>query len=301
MRSRPGHRHPGAAEAGARLLRREILAITQVRVLLAAAARPVPRRVARDWRTCSRYCRTKASSTGGPLAVGAFEQFRARWRPPARRHCQQIDTSALPSSTPPGPRPDADRPQWPACPFGRDAAHAECSTLPPGGQTDLAAASCGLSIVPAAVSERDVHRPAGSRPPPRDLLADKFNASVRRVPAARAPRAGPAHQPAQTPAILQESSPSAQRIETTFKRSPPMELARHARIPSGLLAHSRTIAAHTLMRLPRRTVINPHNAPEAVNSAEVAAAVLADAADVGFVGGPTCRRGCAPSRSAGTC
>lgn len=39
----------------------------------------------------------------------------------------------------------------------------------------------------------------------------------------------------------------------------------------------------------------------AVNSAEVAAAVLADSADVGFVEGPTSPKGCAPNRSAGTC
>ena len=105
----------------------------------AAAARPgsSPRWPATG-RTCSRYCRTKASSTGGPAGCGARSSSSARrWRPACPKTTASRSTPArCRSSTPPGPRPRRlDRPQWPACPVRpRRRARRVVLRLPPGGQ-----------------------------------------------------------------------------------------------------------------------------------------------------------------------
>ena len=115
------------------------------------------------------------------------------------------------------------------------------------------------SIVPAAVSERDV---AGDLldgvPPPRDLLADKgfsgraFAAAQARrgtavlVPPAKGQRA------AMPSILLKVIAEWRNRVETTFSEiTVQMELARHgAHTFWGLLTRTAaTIAAHTLRRI----------------------------------------------------
>ncbi len=111
---------------------------------------------------------------------GAFEQIRAVLAAQLPEDdCQQVDTSALPVKHPSRVRgPD----QWTgpgndlAARFGRDAAHAEWFYgFRLAVKTDLGSRIVrAWSIVPAAVSERDVAvdlLEAG--PAPRDLLADK--------------------------------------------------------------------------------------------------------------------------------
>src|SRR5260221_6950002 len=111
---------------------------------------------------------------------GASEQLRALLaaRLP-EDDCQQIGTSALPVKHASRVRgPD----QWTgpgndlAARFGRDAAHAEWFYgFRLAIKTDLGSRIVrAWSIVPAAVSERDVaHDLLAAGPPPRDLLADK--------------------------------------------------------------------------------------------------------------------------------
>ena len=196
---------------------------------------------------------------------GAFEQLRAilAARLP-EDDCQQVDTSALPVKHPSRVRgPDG----WTgpgndlAARFGRDAAHAEWFYgFRLAIKTDLGSRIVrAWSIVPAAVSERDV---AGdlleAGPAPRDLLADKgFNGAA--FAAAQAARGTAVLVPpgkkdrAATPSILLKVIAEwRNRIETTFSEiTVQMELARHgAHTFWGLLTRTAaTIAAHTLLRV----------------------------------------------------
>jgi len=193
---------------------------------------------------------------------GAFEQLRIvlAARLP-EDDCQQVDTSALPVKHPSRVRgPD----QWTgpgndlAARFGRDAACAEWFYgFRLAAKTDLGSRIVrAWSIVPAAVSERDVAvdlLEAG--PAPRDLLADKgFNG---RAFAAQLAAAGTAvlvppdkkHRAAMPSALLKVIAEWRNRIETTFSEiTDQMELARHgAHTFWGLLTRTAaTIAAHTL-------------------------------------------------------
>ena len=233
----------------------------------AAAARPgsSPRWPATG-RTCSRYCRTKARlNRRARWLWGAFEQFRAALaaRLP-EDDCQQIDTSALPVKHASRVRgPDGwTGPNGLHARFGRDAAHAEWFYgFRLAAKTDLGSRIVrAWSIVPAAVSERDVGTDLlEAGPPPREPARGQGvqRQGVRRVPGCPQHRsAGPAHQgPAQDlhiQAILQKVIAQwRNRIETTFKEiTDQMELARHgAHTFWGLLARTAaTIAAHTLMR-----------------------------------------------------
>jgi hypothetical protein len=196
---------------------------------------------------------------------GAFEQLRAALaaRLP-EDDCQQVDTSALPVKHPSRVRgPD----QWTgpgndlAARFGRDAAHAEWFYgFRLAAKTDLGSRIVrAWSIVPAAVSERDV---AGDLlddgPAPRDLLADKgFNG--RAFAAAQAARGtavlvppGKGQRAAMPSILLKVIAEWRNRIETTFSEiTDHMELARHgAHTFWGLLTRTAaTIAAHTLRRI----------------------------------------------------
>src|SRR5271167_4199264 len=195
---------------------------------------------------------------------GAFEQLRLALaaRLP-EDDCQQVDTSALPVKHPSRVRgPD----QWTgpgndlAARFGRDAAHAEWFYgFRLAVKTDLGSRIVrAWSIVPAAVSERDVAvdlLEAG--PAPRDLLADK-GFSGGGFAAAQAARGTAVLVPpdkkqrAVTPsALLKVIAEWRNRIETTFSEiTDRMELARHgAHTFHGLLTKTAaTIAAHTLLR-----------------------------------------------------
>jgi hypothetical protein len=193
---------------------------------------------------------------------GAFEQLRAvlAARLP-EDDCQQVDTSALPVKHPSRVRgPD----QWTgpgndlAARFGRDAAHAEWFYgFRLAVKTDLGSRIVrAWSIVPAAVSERDVAfdlLEAG--PAPRDLLADKGFSG--RAFAAQLASGGTAvlvppdkEQRAAMPSSLRKVIAEwRNRIETTFSEiTDQMELARHgAHTFWGLLTRTAaTIAAHTL-------------------------------------------------------
>jgi hypothetical protein len=143
----------------------------------------------------------------------------------------------------------------------RDAAHAEwfygfrlAAKTDPGSRIVRA-----RSIVPAAVSERDV---AGDLlddgPAPRDLLADKgFNG--RAFAAAQAARGtavlvppGKGQRAAMPSILLKVIAEWRNRIEATFSEiTDHMELARHgAHTFWGLLTRTAaTIAAHTLRRI----------------------------------------------------
>ena len=230
----------------------------------AAAARPgsSPRWPATG-RPCSRYCRTKASSPAARWLWGAFEQFRAALaaRLP-EDDCQQIDTSALPVKHASRVRgPDGwTGPNGLHARFGRDAAHAEWFYgFRLAAKTDLGSRIVrAWSIVPAAVSERDVGTDLlEAGPPPRDLLADKgFNGkafAASQAACGTAVLVPPTRDQRKTmPAILQKVIAQwRNRIETTFKEiTDQMELARHgAHTFWGLLARTAaTISAHTLMR-----------------------------------------------------
>jgi IS5 family transposase len=145
--------------------------------------------------------------------------------------------------------------------FGRDAAHAEWFYgFRLAVKTDLGSRIIrAWSIVPAAVSERDV---AGdlleAGPAPRDLLADK-GFSGRAFAAAQAARGTAVLVPpdkgqrAAMPSILRKVIAEwRNRVETTFSEiTVQMELARHgAHTFWGLLTRTAaTIAAHTLLRV----------------------------------------------------
>jgi Transposase DDE domain len=243
----------------------EILAITQVRVLLGRRSEAgFLAEVARDWAHLFPVLpRQSELNRRARWLWGAFEQFRAALaaRLP-EDDCQQIDTSALPvkhASRVRGPGGWTGPNGLPAR-FGRDAAHAEWFYgFRLAAQTDLGSRIVrAWSIVPAAVSERDVGTDLlEAGPPPRDLLADKgFNgkafaaSQAARGTAVLVPPTRDQHET--MPAILQKVIAQwRNRIETTFKQiTDQMELARHgAHTFWGLLARTAaTIAAHTLMR-----------------------------------------------------
>jgi len=256
-------RRPGPAPA---CTDAELLAIAQVRHLLGRRSEAgFLAEVARDWGHLFPVlpCQSEANRRIRWL-WGAFEQLRAvlAARLPDD-DCQQVDTSALPVKHPSRVRgPDG----WTgpgndlAARFGRDAAHAEWFYgFRLAVKTDLGSRIVrAWSIVPAAVSERDVA--AGlleAGPVPRDLLADKgFNGKA--FAAAQAARGTAVLVPpdktqrAAMPSILRKIIAQwRNRIETTFNEiTVQMELARHgAHTFWGLLTRTAaTIAAHTLLR-----------------------------------------------------
>ncbi len=255
--SRPGPA-PACSDA-------ELLAIAGVRHLLGRRSEAAfLAEVARDWGHLFPVlpCQSEASRRTRWL-WGAFEQLRAALaaRLP-EDDCQQVDTSALPVKHPSRVR-GAD--QWTgpgndlAARFGRDAAHAEWFYgFRLAVKTDLGSRIVrAWSIVPAAVSERDVAidlLQAG--PAPRDLLADK-GFSGRAFAAAQAARGTAVLVPpdkaqrAVMPSILRKVIAEwRNRVETTFNEiTVQMELARHgAHTFWGLLTRTAaTIAAHTLL------------------------------------------------------
>jgi hypothetical protein len=257
-------RRPGPAPA---CTDAELLAIAVVRHLLGRRSESAfLAEVARDWGHLFPVlpCQSEANRRTRWL-WGAFEQLRIALA--ARLpddDCQQVDTSALPVKHPSRVR-GAD--QWTgpgndlAARFGRDAAHAEWFYgFRLAVKTDLGSRIVrAWSIVPAAVSERDVATDlleAGSAP--RDLLSDK-GFSGRGFAAAQAARGTAVLVPpdkkqrAVTPsALLKVIAEWRNRIETTFSEiTDRMELARHgAHTFWGLLTRTAaTIAAHTLLRV----------------------------------------------------
>jgi hypothetical protein len=258
----PGRPGPAPACSDA-----ELLAIAVVRHLLGRRSESgFLAEVGRDWGHLFPVlpCQSEANRRTRWL-WGAFEQIRLALagRLP-EDDCQQVDTSALPVKHPSRVRgPD----QWTgpgndlAARFGRDAAHAEWFYgFRLAVKTDLGSRIVrAWSIVPAAVSERDV---AGdlleAGPAPRDLLADKgFNgqgfaaAQAARGTAVLVPPGK--NQRAAVPWILLKVIAEwRNRIETTFSEiTDQMELARHgAHTFWGLLTRTAaTIAAHTLLRV----------------------------------------------------
>jgi hypothetical protein len=245
----------------------ELLAIAAVRHLLGRRSESgFLAEVGRDWGHLFPVlpCQSEANRRTRWL-WGAFEQLRAALaaRLP-EDDCQQVDTSALPVRHPSRVRgPD----QWTgpgndlAARFGRDAAHAEWFYgFRLAVKTDLGSRIVrAWSIVPAAVSERDVAvdlLEAG--PAPRDLLADK-GFSGRAFAAAQAARGtavlvppGKKQRASVPSALLKVIAEWRNRIETTFSETTDrMELARHgAHTFWGLLTRTAsTIAAHTLLRV----------------------------------------------------
>jgi hypothetical protein len=244
-----------------------LLAIAEVRHLLGRRSESgFLAEVARDWGHLFPVlpCQSEANRRIRWL-WGAFEQLRATLaaRLP-EDDCQQADTSALPVKHPSRVRgPD----QWTgpgndlAARFGRDAAHAEWFYgFRLAVKTDLGSRIVrAWSIVPAAVSERDV---AGdlleAGPAPRDLLADK-GFSGRGFAAAQAARGtavlvppGKGQRAAMPPVLRKVIAEWRNRVETTFSEiTVQMELARHgAHTFWGLLTRTAaTIAAHTLLRV----------------------------------------------------
>jgi hypothetical protein len=257
-------RRPGPAPA---CTDAELLAIAEVRHLLGRRSEAgFLAEVARDWGYLFPVlpCQSEANRRTRWL-WGAFEQLRAAIAAQLPEDdCQQADTSALPVKHPSRVR-GAD--QWTgpgndlAARFGRDAAHAEWFYgFRLAVKTDLGSRIVrAWSIVPAAVSERDVAcdlLEAG--PPPRDLLADK-GFSGRGFAAAQAARGTAVLVPpdkkqrAGMPSILLKVIAEwRNRVETTFSEiTVQMELARHgAHTFWGLLTRTAaTIAAHTLLRI----------------------------------------------------
>lgn len=193
---------------------------------------------------------------------GAFVQlWLAMCAQVSEDDCQQVDTTALPvrhCSRVRGPD------QWTgpgndlAARFGRDAAHAEWFYgFRLAVRTDLGSRMVrAWSIVPAAVSERDVALDLlDPGPPPRDLLADKgfsgraFAAELAArgtsvlVPPTRGQRTS---MPYGLRKVIAEWR---NRVETTFTEiTDHMELARHgAHSFWGLLTRTAAvIAAHAL-------------------------------------------------------
>jgi hypothetical protein len=173
----PGRPGPAPACSDA-----ELLAITVVRHLLGRRSESgFLAEAGRDWGHLFPVlpCQSEANRRTRWLR-GAFEQLRITLaaRLP-EDDCQQADTSALPVKHPSRVR-GPDQRTGPgndlAARFGRDAAHAEWFYgFRLAVKTDLGSRIVrAWSVVPAAVSERDV---AGDLldggPAPRDLLADK--------------------------------------------------------------------------------------------------------------------------------
>ena len=258
----PGRPGPSPACSDA-----ELLAITVARHLLGRPSESgFPAEVGRDWGHLfpALPCQSEANRRTRWL-WGAFEQLRITLaaRLP-EDDCQQVDTSALPVRHPSRVRgPD----QWTgpgndlAARFGRDAAHAEWFYgFRLAVKTDLGSRIVrAWSIVPAAVSERDVAEDLLSAGPvPRDLLAGK-GFSGRAFAAAQAARGtavlvppGKGQRTAVPTILLKVIAEWRNRIETTFSEiTDRMEPARHgAHTFWGLLARTAaTIAAHTLLRV----------------------------------------------------
>lgn len=245
----------------------ELLAITEVRHLLGRRSESgFLAEVARDWGHLFPVLPHQSEANRRIRWLwGAFEQARAALaaRLP-EDDCQQVDTSALPVKHPSRVRgPD----QWTgpgndlAARFGRDAAHAEWFYgFRLAVKTDLGTRIVrAWSIVPAAVSERDVATDLlEAGPAPRDLLADK-GFSGRGFAAAQAERGtavlvppGKKDRAAVPSILLKVIAEWRNRIETTFSEiTVQMELARHgAHTFWGLLTRTAaTIAAHTLLRV----------------------------------------------------
>jgi Transposase DDE domain len=255
--SRPGPA-PACADA-------ELLAIAVARHLLGRRSEAgFLAEVARDWGHLFPHLPHQSEANRRTRWLwGAFEQLRITLaaRLP-EDDCQQVDTSALPVKHPSRVRgPD----QWTgpgndlAARFGRDAAHAEWFYgFRLAVRTDLGSRIVrAWSIVPAAVSERDVAIDLlSSGPAPRDLLADKGFSG--RAFAAELAARGTAvlvppdkKQRATVPSgLLKVIAEWRNRIETTFSEiTDRMELARHgAHTFWGLLTRTAaTIAAHTLL------------------------------------------------------
>jgi hypothetical protein len=257
-------RRPGPAPA---CTDAELLAIAQVRHLLGRRSESAfLAEVALDWGHLFPVLPHQSEANRRIRWLwGAFEQLRAALaaRLP-EDDCQQVDTSALPVKHPSRVRgPDG----WTgpgndlSARFGRDAAHGEWFYgFRLAVKTDLGSRIVrAWSIVPAAVSERDV---AGdlleAGPAPRDLLADK-GFSGRGFAAAQAGRGtavlvppGKGQRAAMPWILLKVIAKWRNRIETTFSEiTVQMELARHgAHTFWGLLTRTAaTIAAHTLLRV----------------------------------------------------
>jgi Transposase DDE domain len=243
----------------------ELLAIALVRHLLGRRSEAgFLAEVARDWaHLFPRLPHQSEANRRIRWLWGASEQLRAALaaRLP-EDDCQQIDTSALPVKHASRVR-GADGWTGPgndlAARFGRDAAHAEWFYgFRLAIKTDLGSRIVrAWSIVPAAVSERDVAQDLlEAGPPPRDLLADKgFNGKAF---AAQQAARGTAvlvpptkDQRKRMPAILQKVIAEwRNRVEASFGEiTDLMELARHgAHTFWGLLTRTAaTIAAHTLL------------------------------------------------------
>ena len=258
----PGRPGPAPACSDA-----ELLAVTVVRHLLGRRSESgFLAEVARDWGHLFPVlpCQSEANRRTRWL-WGAFEQLRGvlAARIP-EDDCQQVDTSALPVKHPSRVRgPD----HWTgfgndmAARFGRDAAHAEWFYgFRLAAKTDLGSRVVrAWSVVPAAVSERDVAADLlEAGPAPRDLLADK-GFSGQAFAAAQAARGtavlvppGKKQRAAMPSGLLKVIAEWRNRIETTFSEiTDRMELARHgAHTFWGLLTRTAaTIAAHTLLRI----------------------------------------------------
>jgi Transposase DDE domain len=258
----PGRPGPAPACSDA-----ELLAIAVVRHLLGRRSESgFLAEVARDWgRLFPHLPHQSEANRRTRWLWGAFEQLRITLaaRLP-EDDCQQVDTSALPVKHPSRVRgPD----QWTgpgndlAARFGRDAAHAEWFYgFRLAAKTDLGSRIVrAWSIVPAAVSERDVAEDLlDGGPAPRDLLADK-GFSGKAFAAAQAARGtavlvppGKGQRAAMPSILLKVIAEWRNRIETTFSEiTDHMELARHgAHTFWGLLTRTAaTIAAHTLLRV----------------------------------------------------
>ena len=243
----------------------ELLAIALVRHLLGRRSEAgFLAEVARDWaHLFPRLPHQSEANRRIRWLWGASEQLRAALaaRLP-EDDCQQIDTSALPvkhASRVRGPDGWTGPGNDLAARFGRDAAHAEWFYgFRLAIKTDLGSRIVrAWSIVPAAVSERDVAQDLlEAGPPPRDLLADKgFNGKAF---AAQQAARGTAvlvpptkDQRQRMPAILQKVIAEwRNRVEASFGEiTDLMELARHgAHTFWGLLTRTAaTIAAHTLL------------------------------------------------------
>jgi hypothetical protein len=258
----PGRPGPAPACSDA-----ELLAIAVVRHLLGRRSESgFLAEVARDWGHLFPVLPHQSEANRRTRWLwGAFEQLRSALaaRLP-EDDCQQVDTSALPVKHPSRVRgPD----QWTgpgndlAARFGRDAAHAEWFYgFRLAVKTDLGSRIVrAWSIVPAAVSERDVAEDLlEPGPAPRDLLADKgFNGKA--FAASQAARGtavlvppGKGQRAAMPSILLKVIAEWRNRIETTFSEiTDQMELARHgAHTFWGLLTRTAaTIAAHTLLRV----------------------------------------------------
>jgi hypothetical protein len=244
----------------------ELLTITLVRHLLGRRSESgFLAEVARDWPHLF-PCLPRQSEANRRIRWlwGAFVQV---WTMLAAQlpddDCQQVDTTALPVRHPSRVRgPD----QWTgpgndlAARFGRDAAHAEWFYgFRLAIKTDLGSRIVrAWSIVPAAVSERDVAIDLLlGAPIPADLLADKgfngraFTAELASLGTALLVPPGKDQRAAMPPMLRKVIAEWRNRIEATFGEiTDHMELARHgAHTFWGLLTRTAaTIAAHTILR-----------------------------------------------------